>query len=221
MRWSTGSYRRNLGWVAASLTGTSPPVPRLGGFKGSPNMNEISERLQAKKILRGKYLNALYDATDGHSRVHVDMFDTGTNLGFTREEVNAVAIFLKEEGLLEFVNVGGSIAITHQGVREVEQAREEPTQPTEHFPALNIIIGNINNSQVSQSSPSSQQKQTGTFTLQNNADIDKFVSQLKANAQDLGLDAEQLRELHADLGTLQSKRQSSGLKAGIVREALS
>ena len=92
--------------------------------------------------------------------------------------------YLKQEGLLEYVALGGIIAITHMGVLEVEQSREKPSQPTQHFPALNIIFGNVTNSQISQSSPGSHQTGTSEFA---GASVDEFDCQLAAKVQELGL----------------------------------
>jgi ketopantoate reductase len=182
-------------------------------------VNESLERLQAKKILRAKYLNALYDAVDGNSRSRVGCDEIATKLGMTRQEMDPVLQYLKEERLLEFVDVSGRIAITHQGVLEIEQAREKPSQPTVHFPALNIFVGNVTNSQVTQGSPHSVQ--TGTFTFTNKSDVAEFISQLKSATPELGLNADMLQELRADLDALQSQVQSNRPKFGIVKECLS
>jgi len=179
-------------------------------------MSENSERLQTKKILRAKYLNALYDGVDGNSRGRVRCDEIRTKLGMTRDEMDPVLEYLKQEGLLEFAGLNGVIAITHPGVVEVEQSREAPSQPTEHFPAQNIIYGNVINSQIAQGSPHSVQ--SGSFTFANKSDVAEFIRQLKSAAPELGLNADALQELGADLDALQSQVQSNRPKFGIVKE---
>jgi hypothetical protein len=182
-------------------------------------MSEGSDRLQAKKILRAKYLNALYDAADGNTRSHHNDSEIWGSLVVDDQAMDPIVHYLSEEGLLEYVALGGVLSITHAGVREVEQSREEPDQPTEHFPAQNIIFGHVINSVISQGSPGSQQ--TGTFTITNKDDIGEFVRQLKVKAPELGLDADTLQELRFDIDALQSQVDSSRPKAGIVKECLS
>jgi hypothetical protein len=36
--------------------------------------------------------------------------------------------------------MGNQASITHHGVVEVEEALEDPSRPTEHFPAFNLVM---------------------------------------------------------------------------------
>jgi hypothetical protein len=52
-------------------------------------------------------------------------------------ELNRILRYLSEERLVELVTFA-TIAITHQGIKEVEDSIEHPNKPTEHFPAVVI-----------------------------------------------------------------------------------
>jgi hypothetical protein len=53
------------------------------------------------------------------------------------------------EGLIELLSFDRDVRITHLGVVEVEASKENPQQPTQHFPAVNVIhIGQMTNSQL-------------------------------------------------------------------------
>jgi hypothetical protein len=182
-------------------------------------MNDQAARVRAKQILRAKFMNTLYEAVDGNTLSYVMDEEIWKSLGAPAQEMDPVVDYLSQQGLLERKTMGGHVAITHAGIMEVEQSRSEPDQSTEHFPAQNMIFGDIINSQISQGSPGSHQ--TGTFAFNNKPDVAEFITQIKAKASELGLDAQTLQELRSDTDALQSQVDSGRPKAGIVKECLS
>lgn len=115
--------------------------------------------LDEKKKRRLEYLKMLYDLTDGDRFKYVSGFRLGENLGFNKQEANQIVDYLVGEGLVQYVALGGTIAITHEGIKEVESGLENPKNPTEHFPPINVIqVGKMVNSEIQQSTTNSNQQ---------------------------------------------------------------
>ena len=115
------------------------------------------EELKKKRL---QYLKKLYDVTEGDRYSHVSMYDLGKDLGFERKETEGIVDYLFGEHLLTYAGLGGIISMTHEGVKEVESALDNPKKPTEHFPPINIIqVDKMINSQIQQSTKESEQSQ--------------------------------------------------------------
>src|SRR5215203_6330205 len=112
--------------------------------------------LEEKKAMRLKFMNALYEETDGDKEKSVapqklaEAIDlsfpegawwAGDNESFS--EYKKVVTYLSEEGLVRLLGREpvSPVFITHQGVVEVERALENPDQPTRYFaPAATVIF---------------------------------------------------------------------------------
>jgi hypothetical protein len=116
------------------------------------------------------------------------------------------------------VAFGGVIAITHRGVKEVEQARAEPQKPTQHFPPINVInIGQMTGSQLQQGTSDSVQQMNQSMTPDQITAVTRWLEALR-NA-DLGVAADVQTELDAQVATLEGQMKSSRPRHGIVRAA--
>lgn len=147
------------------------------------------------------------------------MWDLGKELEFSREETERVTQYLSGENLLEYATIGGGIAITHFGVREVENALSRPEQPTHYFPPVNIInIHHMEGSQIQQGVVGSTQ--TGSFEFKNRDNIANFLELLKAKLPELHLNQTDESELKSDVSTLEAQLSSSRPKPSIVKECL-
>jgi hypothetical protein len=162
------------------------------------------------------------------------MYDFGQQLGFERVEVQNIAEYLRDEGLLDFVALGGTIAITHagvreveaqavaitqQGVREVEAALERPEQPTPHFPPVNFIyIARMDHSQIQQGTANSTQ--TVTFGATDLTPIRNFLEELKTQLEGLGISADEQAEARLQVATAEAQLSSKRPNSVIVRESL-
>lgn len=72
---------------------------------------------------RLKFLRKLYESTGGREKVWPTTIpDLGAQLGFDKEVSWSIARYLKGEGLLEIISTGGTIGITHGGIKAVEDA---------------------------------------------------------------------------------------------------
>jgi hypothetical protein len=95
-------------------------------------MTTIIEERQKNRWLM---LHKVHEMTDGRSEMYtVNKYEVGKELGWDRDKTEVTYDYLQREGLLTAKNAGSNIVITHQGVKEVEQAELNPEKPTLHFP---------------------------------------------------------------------------------------
>ena len=76
--------------------------------------------IEELKKKRFQFIHQLYEITDGNEYKHVLMWDIGEKLGFSRGETENIGGYLKGEDLIRYVETGPKIAITHDGIVEVE-----------------------------------------------------------------------------------------------------
>ena len=185
--------------------------------------------IEHKRAQRLRFMDELYDAVDGREGRLVDLgFLNKLDLDLTKEEdfekFQSIAEFLKGEGLITTIHTKdrGAIGIrlTHEGVREIEEARNRPNESTEHFAPVNIVYANsITNSPIQQSSPGATQLLTvvDQSSLQ---DLKVFVQSLQGSISQLDLEEDTQAELEADLRTLEGQVSSPKPKKEVVRPVL-
>jgi hypothetical protein len=142
-------------------------------------MTTILEERQKNRWLM---LQKVYDITKGRAeRYSVNMYTVGEQLGWDREKIEATYDYLRGEGLLKMMNFGGNMVLTHQGVREVEEAATNPEKPTLHFPAniINIYGDNIGGDKV-MGDKIGTQNNNHTELAQASQDIKDLLNQLSA-----------------------------------------
>jgi hypothetical protein len=180
----------------------------------------MSDKLNELREKRFRILNRLYEVSSGNQFVHVNVWDLGKEIGISHEDTNVITQYLEGEGLLEGVAMGGGIAITHYGVKQVEEALSAPTRPTRYFPpVLNIInIHRMEGSQIQQGNIDSNQimqpTQAGLESL------DRFLVLLAARLPELNLSTDAGVDMTADIQTLEAQRSSTHPKGTIIRESL-
>lgn len=74
-----------------------------------------------KKILRIKFLKALYDMSNGSTMNFVSIYDIGESLGLTREDSYGIAQSLHDFNLGQIRTKDGDITITTYGILEIEE----------------------------------------------------------------------------------------------------
>jgi hypothetical protein len=170
--------------------------------------------------MRFLYLNALYEKSDGDSHAHIDMWELGEEIQFTKEVTDKVVEYLKGEHLLEYVTLGGIIAITHYGVVKVEEALSSPQEETKYFPpVVNIMnVHNIIGSQVQQGSDGSRQ----TISLSESAmsSMHELVKELLGKITSIELDENISRDAEAEIKTIDAQLSASKPKLNIIKESL-
>ncbi|MCB9833054.1 MAG: hypothetical protein H6807_11335 [Planctomycetes bacterium] len=179
--------------------------------------------INEKDKQRFRLLAALYEITNGDPMKLVDQWKLGTELGLDRDTTSLSCRYLSGEGLIEPRAIGGMIGITHDGVREVEDAQRHPDKPTDHFPSNVINILNINapvtGSAIAQGSEGS--RQSVHIERERTGQIRAVLEEIKAAMDQLGLDQNRREELTADIESAQAQLESPKPKRTIVRECLS
>jgi hypothetical protein len=179
-----------------------------------------ADPLATKKANRFRFMNALYEKTNGDQHEFVDMWEVGASLGLSREETERVVQYLAGEHLLEEVAMGGLIAITHYGVVQVEQALSQPERSTQYFPpVVNIVhIGTMTGSSVQQAGSNSRViAGLGPNDLQS---LRELTSQLREATSELRTQTPHGDDLDAHVTTLEAQLRSSVPNQRIVHEAM-
>jgi hypothetical protein len=104
----------------------------------------MNQRLEQKKQHRLIALETIYDLMDGRTDGACDsdeFFTKLETLGVSHNDTDAAMTWLSNEGLAKWA-ASGLIGITHDGVREIEKARDNPEGGTEHFTP--VVIRNVN-----------------------------------------------------------------------------
>jgi hypothetical protein len=178
-------------------------------------MNSLEEKRKA----RFKFLNLLYEKTGGDRHLDQNMWELGQELGFDKDLTSTVTQYLEGEMLLEHTSIGGGIGITHYGVKEVETAILHPDQPTQYFPAVNIInIHNMVGSNIQQGTTSSNI--TSSYKANQLDDLATFIEKLKATLPEISLSSDDKNEIETDIATIETQTSSSRPKHGIIKESL-
>lgn len=170
------------------------------------------------KKKRFDFLRTLFDDTGEDTWNVRKAAKIGEKLNFDPDEVERVAHYLHDEGLIEILTKDRDIRITHAGIQEVEEALSEPEKPTEHFPALNIIhVEKMDHSQITQAS--SGVTQLIILTEDDRRSIEEDLALLRDRIHQLGLPPEQESDLRAEMGTIEAQMKSSKPKWVIIKES--
>jgi len=165
------------------------------------------------------FLKAVYQATEADEHKLVNMWQVGDELGLERDETARIVQYLTGETLLEHKALVGIIAITHHGIREVEDALSEPQEETYYFPPVNIInVETMIGSAIQQASP--EARQTVAVEHSRIDDIRGFVAEVREVLDQLGLTSQQSSDLNAELGTVDAQLEASRPKTSILTESL-
>jgi hypothetical protein len=179
----------------------------------------MDNNVRATQRKRFQFLQKLYVVTEGNEFASVNLWEFGQELGFTRPETNRIDDFLRGEGLIRNVTLGGEISITHRGIVEVESALSKPDEPTKYFPPVNYIhVDQMIGSQIQQGT--NQSSQVLTYSANDFEAITKFVATLKGQLSDLKLDAETQAEVKSDVETIETQIKSPRPKHSIINECL-
>ena len=181
----------------------------------------MSSELEATKVNRFRFLKLLYEKSGGDQFKWFNLSEIGRELELGADEAHRIMQYLNGESLAEYHSIGGDVGITHQGVKEIEQAISNPRAATGHFPpAINIIEvhGDVVGAQIQQATQASQQMMVSS-DLQR--ELSGFLSELEKGISALALDGSKQRDLVADIDTMKAQLKASQPKRSIVREALS
>ncbi len=175
--------------------------------------------LEEKKENRFKMLKMIYDITGGDRYKFVNMWEIGEQLHFDRATTEQITQYLVGEGLIESRGIGGIIGISHYGVKQVEEAMENPDRATRYFPPVNIItIGTMLNSQIQQGS--TQATQIQSINVESSARVKEFIDKLKVELETLPIDDPKKEEIRADIMTVEGQLKKGTPNKTILSESL-
>lgn len=176
--------------------------------------------LEKKKRRRLEFMERLYEVTEGRTLIVVSIDQLATELGWPDTEASAVVEYLNAEGLLEH-EMGNQASITHAGVVEVEEALEHPSRPTEHFPAINLVMvqGSVVGSQIQAGTIGSEQQQDVQLLAERQV-VSQFLDELRAVLASAAVNDEDRAAANADIASVKAQLASPRPNAAVIREGL-
>lgn len=182
------------------------------------------DAMERRMAQRTQFMNELYDLVDGSDLQPIRTQKVAERLGFGPEghtEVQKIARYLEGEYLVKLTGmIGSTICLTHDGVREVEEARSQPDQPTEHFAPISIVYAEtITNSAIQQGSPRASQSLT-LMSENNLQQVQAFLRSLQDSLSQLELGESEQAELEADIRSLEGQITSPKPKTEVIRPVL-
>ena len=140
-------FAQNKGWLESNNGGRyiwpSEEAEQLIYWNSNSGGVKIMD-IKEKRTARYKFLNELYNETGGSKNKLVNVIELGKNIGLDTNISHDVSQYLSDEGLLEFAALGGIIRITHEGIREIENALSHPDQETTYFPPVSYVNNIVN-----------------------------------------------------------------------------
>jgi hypothetical protein len=146
-----------------------------------------------------EFLLQLYQQANGDPAVQISMYDLGEQLGLDRQAASRVAEQLIALQLVEIVTLAGGIAISNDGLKEIQASFGDLTATGETVAQLGA-------------EPILDQSRSQAVAC--------VMDQIKAQAGNLGLEFETLGELMADLKTMDVQLQSPRPKTAIIKACL-
>jgi hypothetical protein len=185
--------------------------------------------LNKRKADRLRVMNEFFEAASGSEQAIIDTEAVQTKLGLSDQEMADACKYLEGEELIRLMPGlwGGRpfphrVLLTHWGIREVEESREHPEAPTEHFPPQVTVTqhfhGDVIGSPIQAGSPGATQTTTvGDLNLEL---VREVVDQYEKDEVALGLDASKAEEARAEVKTIGAQLDSPRPKPAVIRESL-
>ena len=182
--------------------------------------------INTKRKLRTAFMNWLFETTGGRRKELGDPSKFRVPDGWTGElpdkrDIEDTVRYLEGEYLVEaHWAFGGlpSVELTHEGIREMEQALSAPTQQTEHFvPLVNItnIHGSVIGSQIQQGSPGATQ--TGHIEVNQRDNAEAFITAARKILGSDSLDVNTRAQAEADLTIMSRELESATPRWSILQ----
>jgi len=182
----------------------------------------MSMDFEQKQKNRFLFLKKVYEFVKAKTNVGISNISClGTELNFSQDETEDIINYLIQERLIEYA--GMNIALTHSGLKEVEEILTNPSKATEHFSPINIVNNTINIDSMNHSSLQQSTKNSIINSYFDNTKINELNDIIKEvkNIQDtLDISIDVHKELIAEIQTLESQRESPKPKNNIIKESL-
>ena len=144
-----------------------------------------------------RFLQELYHRCGGDPAGTFSMFEIGQSLGLEREKAGVVGEELIGWGLVEVRSLSGGVAIAQSGIERARQLSGESTNPDDR----RIRLG---------ADPVLDEAGRNA--------VDRLVSRLKSEVDDIGLGFDRLSEIMADLKSIEAQLSSPRPKTALVKE---
>jgi len=178
------------------------------------------EKLEEKKRLRLLFMNTVYEKTRGDRFTFTNLAEIAPALSLNTEEAGRIGEYLVGEGLIKWASFGGGIAITHHGIKVVEEALSQPDRPTYYFPAaITVLHIGKNTGQIQVGTSGSVQNQVQEISHADQAELARFVEEVKRSKQSLGVEANAGAELDAQVATIDAQMQSRRPQKAVLKGA--
>jgi hypothetical protein len=179
--------------------------------------------MDIKKVKQDRFvfLHKVYELVEGRTGYVLDGWEVGKELNFEKEYTTNIYYYLNEEGLVEAMGSGIRLAITHSGIKEIEEALSEPNKGTEHFLPINqynINIGVMNGGAIQQATKNSTINYVNSIEIIN--EINNFTKELKNFISNSNLSNEEIEELQTDIQTIEIQSNSKKPKKEILKTSL-
>jgi hypothetical protein len=165
-------------------------------------------------------MKVVYEKTQGDRFTFTNLAEVAPLISLSQDDAGRIGEYLVGEGLIEWAYFGGGIAITHRGIKEVEQALSQPDEPTEHFPpAINVIqIGQMTG-QIQQGTVGSAQHQIQSVGEPEIAELGRFVEELKRVRTELPSAGDASTDLDAQVATIEAQLTSPKPHRAVLKAA--
>lgn len=118
--------------------------------------------LEQRQALRFLVLQAAYELSGGNPRKEFRQQDIEQAVDLSQAEVDALILYLKNEGLLALRTLGRVYEITDAGLTEYRAAVGQPEVPSRYFPPINTIrVDRVGRSQLLQETAADDQIDSG------------------------------------------------------------
>ena len=175
-----------------------------------------SQEIQEMRKKRFVFLRKCYEVSEESTLRIFGMWELGEELGFDAKLTGVVTEYLSGEGLIKYATMGGGISITHRGIVEIEQALGDPDEPTDHFPALNVIyVGQMIDSQIQQASPAAAQVIVHEDRYH---ELEEALTALRESIDQLSLTQQDVSDLRTDIQTIEAQMSKSAPNRTIITE---
>ncbi len=186
----------------------------------------MNEALKKKQQLRLAFLNKIYEIAKGNTADPINGAEVAYQIGLQNgeeDQAREIAKYLEDEGLIQIKiwshGFPAFVRLTHEGLREIENAISQPESPTQHFMPINVLnVGQMIDSTIQQGTIGSNQ--TLNISSEGMEQLRAFVEQLSQSVNELQLKTDVRGELSAEVATVEVQLASPKPKPPILREGL-
>ena len=178
----------------------------IGFIQGRSAIVTENSTIQSKAM---RLLEALYRETRDKTE---PVFIEGLGTGLSEEEAQTAWHYLRDRGLIQTYSIPYTARINAAGIDAIEGAQRRPDQPSVNFPSVsyNIVhntmnVGTMNNSPVLQGGVHSTHSQSVAYSDQDLYDLNRLVTELSTNLDELKIDAQQRKKAEAQIATLKAQ----------------